>query len=376
MKKVLVTGNGFDIAHGLKTKYKDFIDFVDQFVSIFELNEISEEYLPMHTNEFNDFIVRFFREDNEENNGIIQEFYRLTHDNIWIQHFKRVMATQNENWVDFEKEISSIVRMLENSFDKQDCNENAIVSNFVSEPLFHDYLNTIRDERSFVDIDGFKRFIIEDCLSYLNCLIRAFEIYLEIYVIKCPLEGIYQKNILDLALNGDDCIITFNYIDTYNKIYSYDTKEKILVHHIHGNADIKNTVDSNKMVLGIDEYLNGEDRNRKTDFVRFKKYFQRIIKQTDATYKSIFSCDSEINMDSSDKIEVYFFGHSLDVTDKDIISEIVTSNKVSTITIFAYDKKTQESQISNLIQIIGMDRLINDTYSDNPRIFFKIQENM
>lgn len=31
---ILVLGNGFDLAHGLPTKYKDFLDLVERFNSI------------------------------------------------------------------------------------------------------------------------------------------------------------------------------------------------------------------------------------------------------------------------------------------------------------------------------------------------------
>lgn len=32
---ILVTGNGFDIAHGLRTSYSDFLEFVNEFIGIY-----------------------------------------------------------------------------------------------------------------------------------------------------------------------------------------------------------------------------------------------------------------------------------------------------------------------------------------------------
>lgn len=48
--------------------------------------------------------------------------------------------------------------------------------------------------------------------------------------------------------------------------------------HIHGKADINNDTKSNNMVLGIDDYLKGEEKFTNTNFIEFKKYYQRLIK--------------------------------------------------------------------------------------------------
>ena len=48
-KKLLVIGNGFDLHHGMKTRYDDFITFVKLYLenknSIFSTNNIPNEYM-------------------------------------------------------------------------------------------------------------------------------------------------------------------------------------------------------------------------------------------------------------------------------------------------------------------------------------------
>lgn len=39
------------------------------------------------------------------------------------------------------------------------------------------------------------------------------------------------------------------------------------------------------MVLGIDEYLGKKRRNKDIKFIAFKKYYQKICKQTGCEYK-------------------------------------------------------------------------------------------
>ena len=76
----------------------------------------------------------------------------------------------------------------------------------------------------------------------------------------------------------------FQNSDTYQRLYGTD--EKIRYDYIHGRADINNTLKSNNMVLGIDEYLIKKRRNRETEFIAFKKYYQRIYKGIGCEYKN------------------------------------------------------------------------------------------
>ena len=80
------------------------------------------------------------------------------------------------------------------------------------------------------------------------------------------------------------------------------------------------------------------------------------------------------------KHKLYFFGHSLDVTDKDILRELIISDNVET-TIYYYskdgrDKSDYERKISNLIKVIGEDELIKRTCGTERTIIFKMQQDM
>ena len=55
---------------------------------------------------------------------------------------------------------------------------------------------------------------------------------------------------------------------------------------------------------------------------------------------------------------VYIFGHSLDITDKDVIKDFIDRDGVQT-TIFYYDKQQQTQQIANLVKMLGKDTFIN-----------------
>lgn len=147
------------------------------------------------------------------------------------------------------------------------------------------------------------------------------------------------------------------------------------------------------MVLGIDEYLPKKRKDKDVNFIAFKKYYQRIYKRTGCEYKKwinelINAADKDkmwenehqlmyekyikegFNGDAHAEIllleklkenrvkhNIYFFGHSLDVTDKDILQNLILNDNVKT-TIFYYNKEIMGQQIANIVKVIGQDELI------------------
>lgn len=172
--------------------------------------------------------------------------------------------------------------------------------------------------------------------------------------------------------------------------------------YIHGKADINNTIDTNNMVLGIDEYLGKKKRNNQVEFIAFKKFYQRIHKGTGCTYKGWIDtikgefADYQTELEKSkaeknimnlkamanklkkqylNKHHVYIFGHSLDVTDKDILRDLILNDNVHT-TIFYHNKDVMGQRIANLVKVIGQDELIRRSGGNTKTIEFKQQQDM
>ena len=74
---------------------------------------------------------------------------------------------------------------------------------------------------------------------------------------------------------------------------------------------------------------------------------------------------------------IYIFGHSLDVTDKDVLQELLLCPYARTHIIY-HNKKALADKIANVVKIIGQDKLIEKSYSENPQIDFieQKQENL
>lgn len=145
MKKILMIGNGFDLAHGLPTSYKKFLKFCEiinnfflyQTVNAETANQNVENYFEKYTTikqrlrkEFSTFVLEPSKKPFEILNKIadkaIQDFYKMICDNIWIKYFFYIEKSNKlqGKWIDLEAEIFKVIQYLENTSKN---NENSSV---------------------------------------------------------------------------------------------------------------------------------------------------------------------------------------------------------------------------------------------------------
>ena len=371
---ILIIGNGFDLAHKLPTKYTDFLDFLGNV-------RILKEEMPQNLEQLSDKIDENLRQYlfnsnsshldiNSKHQNYITEMYELSKDNLWITWFnqeRRLNKTLGKYWIDFEAEISKVIQKIESTLLElspiEECidNYNELRFNLYKYPIFDFFINKIYEIDTSDEINMEQ--ITERLHNDLNKLIRCFEIYLEDFVKNIDISQLS----LDIYNLNVDKILTFNYTNTYQKLYYTDVD----CDHIHGKADINNNIESDNMVLGIDDYLNEDEKFTNTNFIEFKKYYQRLIKGTNCDYKKWID---EINK-SFTKHNVYIFGHSLASTDRDVLLDFIENEK-TIITIYYNNSNQYSDQICNLVHLSGPDKLNEWVHQAKPKIKFVKQQPM
>lgn len=373
---ILIIGNGFDLAHNLPTKYTNFLDFLENI-------RILKEEMPLNLEQFSDKIDEnvqqyLFNSDsnhldiNPKHERYITEMYELSKDNLWIEWFQvrnKRNQRRNENWIDFESEMSVMIQILEGR--KPNFGGDDELYEFqLSADAVYDFLSAKENTKNDSE-EPYTTRIKNQLLEDLDKLIRCFEIYLEDFIknieIKQVSEDIYNLDI--------DRVLSFNYTDTYQKLYDIDVE----CAHIHGKADINNSIECDNMVLGIDDYLDEDEKFTNTNFIEFKKYYQRLIKGTNCDYKKWLDETKKTNenelINNKPEHNVYIFGHSLASTDRDILLEFI-NNDNTIITVFYNDNNQYSSQICNLVHLIGPDKLNEWVYQSRPKIQFIKQNSM
>ncbi len=372
-------GNGFDLAHGLPTRYKDFLEFCEKATLIYEeeLNGFEDEYNKryLHDWSFNDTIKQLlnqaFQSKVYENlkwttaNLYLNELYECIQNNFWYEYFKLIIRNKQyngENWIDFESEIARAIKEIE-------VYHHAISSgqSINGEPQIFMLYPFICKKKAVppVATDNIKGIdsVISTLYEDLNRLTRALEIYLSVFVSAIEI----NKPIADLEGQKFDYVLSFNYTDTYERVFREMITNKTEICYLHGKANKDAKIESCNLVLGIDEYLSEEQRNIELTFLSFKKFYQRIYKCTDNSYSNWLDeiCDSTPCGQRENEFELHIFGHSLDITDKDILEKFILNDNVQTKIYYyqrdKHDKSDFSSKIRNLIKIIKQDKLIERT---------------
>lgn len=315
MKKILVTGNGFDLHHELPTSYNNFIDIL----------EVVDESIEFSFEKIFNAVYKDIQRINQFDLNIekIQELKNLLKDNIWYKHFKEIKS--DLTWIDFENEILSIIEIIQ-SFIKT-FNSEIFPTKYFSESLANNHLfQRFLDKNELVKITllkinilefsswqfGTKYFInksyifkksnvnyldIEKIIKLLASELENFKLIFNIYF-ECFVTPFYEVNKYkineDIVRNINEHY-TFNYTQTFDKVYQKD-----FTRHIHGKIG-----EYHSIVLGIDS-LDDEIEDKK-HFIPFTKLYQKLNYSTD--YKFIGTNNK------NDDFHIFIWGHSLDSSD-------------------------------------------------------------
>ena len=417
--EILIIGNGFDIEHNLPTSYASFLDFCKKVRRIYTYDigiskEIYEKEV-LKEWKFDEkikeillsaFETRTFNQETDlttsEDTGIrtnipeLNEMYSYLQFNTWLEYFWNHSDKMGKNWIDFESEISKVIKALDSA------KKHLLSHDYVLEGKIKDdeiLMNILKAAKGSFQTAFRNAEAVENFASFLNKeldrLIRTLEIYISYFVNKID---VVRKSPDIKALNPD-YILSFNYSDTYERVYGID--KKCECDYIHGQADIANNVSSCNMVLGIDEYLDGDSKKTELEFLTFKKYYQRIYKSTGNAYLDWVDEIKDGYTDYVRELEaayernkmpvkerprtitynnriftegppahcpnhtLYIFGHSLDVTDQDVLRMFICNDNVQTKIYYHRksedDKKSLGKIIKNLIGIMGPEELIRRT---------------
>ena len=322
---ILVIGNGFDLAHGRKTKYSDFLEWICNPNS-----EITDN---------NPSLLAEFRFPDYEKSSLMTYL---------ISCYKN--KSRINTWIDLELELKVFIHNLDsliNSLNERDYSTTVNIYNItdcsvnVSNTFLINQLVSIFELDSpgaklineYIDIwwKIDKQKIFETIQNELIKLSQMLEFYL--VDVEPLLSGTISKR-SDIVDINPSYVISFNYTDTIQEYYGVKSED---ICYIHGK------IKENNLVLGYD------DSDGETSDLQFKKYYQRLIYNTNKIDFRRFR-DIDVFGDAGYS-DIYFFGHSLDVSDKDILFKILMlRNKIY---IYYKDDEDKNRKIKNLISIIG-----------------------
>ncbi|WP_352259025.1 AbiH family protein [Psychrobacter sp. TB55-MNA-CIBAN-0194] len=404
-RKILLLGNGFDLAHFLPTKYDHFMHVMRNVENYDKDTPMTfqELYTDLISNEsyFFENTINFYKTEDvtlplEE----VKELQDKLDKNGWFQYFKSYIDSGIDTWIDFENEMEVVLSALCYIISEIEKNVEYL-RHFPTESLSlspkifnkdvkrkYPFINNLLKKFSITDKHSIhadthmifnKAFVkyysgqpVDICSSSLlkhleEDLMGFIEIFSEYIAFIDKLE---LKNILknpEIFEKDLDAIYSFNYSSTIERLYGHSN-----INFIHGKAG----KDSNKkIVLGISELQNQILIDNKA--YGFVKYYQKLVNNTDYQFlrpkSSIIEIENKMKISSLTKyhpIEIYIWGHSLDSSDNDYIHEIFSFNqgKKTSVRVIIYYYSKPHAQLSNLIDILDKD--IIETWMKNKWLEF------
>lgn len=371
--RILVIGNGFDLALGYDTRYKDFIHFIE-YTRGKGSNDINQE------REI-DFLHRCKSSyDKITKLDSYQRFVDITNNNCFVKHFIATKYDINQ-WADVEEEMHRMINSIKSVFNdncnkilfKDSTNKSCLINdvdkytintllefNLVQERVLStppvNYYYIINDEY----YDSVYKIKWTNLNNFLNRQLNEFKEILTIYLRDFVpiLKSLFENRITIDEIKNDlkpDYLITFNYTN-----YSQEILKKDAI-YIHGSLI------ENNIVLGYDK-----DIDDGVEYIRFQKFFQRIQNKLPLIDKKdhMFNVKSDVDYNYSRPINakkkntVIFYGVSFDVTDKDYIKTFYKAPNNAKVIIYYYNDEDYDQKIINLIKIFDgdSDMITNDIH--------------
>lgn len=365
MKNVFLIGNGFDLHHKLPTKYFDFLCVAEYltrnmiaaplyvgkvFLQCKKSGNIQECY-QSHKEAFDSTEVPFDK---------VSEIINLLQENMWFKYFLKTLDV-DAGWIDFEKEISTVISVLDYNIDDKeihlpkdkelppfvlsyfkyfvDVGSNVKLYPGNSYNINKAYLNEY-PHNSGIYIANKKK-IFEELFSELINFSKALRLYLKYFVesafdFMCDDPTIKEQKLSVLIMA--DNVVTFNYTNTIERFYANKS-----TFHIHGS------VNSSNIVLGINPDESDECGVSDTTPIKFEKYYQREAFGTLAEYIKWY----RETIGSNTEYRVITIGHSLDETDRDILSDMFLNAKEIFVTY--YDESCRDDYFRNINKMFTKD---------------------
>ena len=354
---ILILGNGFDLAMGRKTSYKDFIEFADKL--FVERDDLLDEFLKKHQ--------------------IDIEKYR---NNLYIQYINENKSTLGENWSNLEIMISQLAEAIDffrlNS-DKLYHKNGNLYPEYVDR--FHKMMNEEDNSTSKIFIgtiffklyDRYGWFRLErglaisdlnnEFIRHLELLTELIEIYLSYrdfidFEVVPIIPSVTVLDVIDGISKAS--VISFNYTHTPNRLYKISLEK---THFIHGEIDLERRKHKiNTMVFGIED----KETEINSNLIPYQKFYQRVVKETGNAYERFFDQEYDISKGIPRIVKnIIIFGHSVDPLDKEIFEKcfkLVNNKCYQSRFIFTYFNETaKRSIIKNLAIILGKDELVELT---------------
>jgi hypothetical protein len=376
MNRLILLGNGFDLAHRMKTSYKDFIDWYinNSFLAasekrlyqddLWKIQVSSSQYVKADHPNFNNIVknaINVVCQDKARTTFFVSgDYERSTEPPISVKligesNFFRILLQKcnDFNWVDIENEYFIELKRIHNENSK---NTVAALQNL--NKTFKLIIKKLEEYLTTIQTNSFN--------DEYNDIFRSPILKSEIYstkndLIDLPIESHVPNSTMVLNFNYTNTIE--NYIDYFPDEFSEKFSHNVNINYIHGQL---NNID-NPIIFGFGDELDSlyKDLESKNinDYFKFIKSFWYFKTQN---YRNL------TRFIESDNYQVLILGHSCGLSDRTMLNMIFENTSCKSIKIYAHKKDNgstnYETMTHEISRHFGDKRMFrNLMVSENPK---------
>lgn len=362
MNRIILIGNGFDIAHGLKTKYENFINWYwEQRFNRMKKNHLQEDsdVLCSMNSKHNSWQNFFFFNKNlfEENcwseiwDWMKQESELFDIDSS--PFFERICKDFiDKGWVDIENEYYCFLKDIRKISNKSNLSTEELNKQLVYiQQLLIEYLKK-ESGKDFAVKENLRKTIYSPFHMDDVSVDAKQEVFNRL--------SADQRNGLGDETPSHVMLLNFNYTATAERYLNGNNSS---INYIHGKLS-----DSKSIIFGYGDELDTE--------------FKLLVKMNDNEYlrnvKSIRYLESDnyrrvLSFIESGFYQVFIMGHSCGLSDRTLLNTLFEHENCVSIKPFYYKKKDGTDNYTELVQNIYRnftdkkmmrDRVVNYSYCE------------
>lgn len=358
MNRLVIIGNGFDLAHKLPTAYKDFIDdfwktvcdtkgskfikhkdelvnVICQFGGFYNTSEYNAIDNLKSYNELKGFIERNIQYKSGE--------FTLVFNNLF---FKKISENSIENWVDIENEYYRELKKIVKSTSNVETKKNKVI---ILNREF-DEVKNILEKYLMERVEQLYDFTLYTDNPIKNILLSELSYpfdekqYLKEFQSR---DQLYVKEFLQKSIEKYDLIthfLSFNYTKVVEKYFIGFAYQK-QINYIHGK--LSDSINRINFGFGdeMDDDYNVIENIDDNEYLRNFKSFQYLQNQN---YKNLLDF-----IESDRKFQVYIMGHSCGLSDRTMLNTIFEHPNCISIKVFYHQREDGTDNYTEIIQNIS-----------------------
>ena len=421
MNRTILIGNGFDLAHDMKTTYQNFLDdywgnLIEDLKRVqsgrnYEDEEIKIKSVPSHLlsgSSYKDLnqTLESYKSNIEFKNNFLREITDRSHLENWvdveneyylllIQAFKsneKIRSQYNNKIQDLNEDFGRIKELLQDYLKRQEQVfdtefkrkshriENVIGHKIYSEFEMRDFSEESINRKAEVEYNWIKKDLesidngfvaIQELDEKKQRLINRIDKKKPLNAIKSLLKNDIASNYFDLS-PSKILFLNFNYTFTDSLYHNYQKFDSFNRNpprpeflHIHGSIDPN---DKNPMIFGFGDEL--DEDYKEIEKLNDNRYLENI---KSINYLGTDNYRNLLNFINSENYQVFIFGHSCGTSDRTLLNTLFEHDNCASIKIFFHQKSDVLDNYRDLIQNISRnfndkakmrDRVVNKTYCD------------